>query len=47
MSARFITEEEKRNLVQQLKKLTSQHLDLAKTFPDPIVYHQSINSDIN
>lgn len=43
LSARFITEEEKKNVVMNLKKLTSQHM--AKKLPDPIVYHQSINHD--
>ncbi|WP_209122730.1 YafY family protein [Alkalihalobacillus sp. BA299] len=43
LSARFITEEEKKHLVINLKKLTSKHT--AKSLPDPIVYHQSINSD--
>lgn len=43
LSARFITEEEKKQLVTNLKKLTSRHT--AKSLPDPIVYQQSINSD--
>ncbi|WP_338452540.1 WYL domain-containing protein [Niallia oryzisoli] len=43
LSARFITEEEKKNIIQNVKKLTSEHI--AKTLPDPIVYHQSINQE--
>lgn len=43
LSARFITEEEKKNIVKNVKKLTSKHM--AKTLPDPIVYQQSINQD--
>ncbi|WP_175639294.1 helix-turn-helix transcriptional regulator [Metabacillus schmidteae] len=43
LSARFITEEEKKNIVKNVKKLTSKHV--AKTLPDPIVYQQSINQD--
>ncbi|MFA9560631.1 helix-turn-helix transcriptional regulator [Evansella sp. AB-rgal1] len=45
LSARFITEDEKRYLVSRLKKMTSKHI--AKTLPDPIVYLQSINMDYN
>lgn len=45
LSARFITEEEKRNIVSNVKKLTSSHV--AKSMPDPIVYQQSINQDYN
>ncbi len=45
LSARFITEEEKRNIVSNVKKLTSSHV--AKSLPDPIVYQQSINQDYN
>jgi predicted DNA-binding transcriptional regulator YafY len=43
LSARFITEEEKKTIISNLKKLTSKHI--AKTLPDPIVYQQSINQD--
>lgn len=43
LSARFITEDEKRNIIRNVKKLTSENI--AKTLPDPIVYHQSINQD--
>lgn len=43
LSARFITEEEKKNIVSNVKKLTSSHV--AKSLPDPIVYQQSINQD--
>lgn len=43
LSARFITEEEKKNIVSNVKKLTSNHI--AKSLPDPIVYQQSINQD--
>ncbi|WP_328703186.1 helix-turn-helix transcriptional regulator [Alkalihalobacterium elongatum] len=43
LSARFITEDEKKHLVNNLKKLTSKYK--AKSLPDPIVYHQSINSN--
>lgn len=43
LSARFITEEEKKEIIKNVKKLTSNQI--AKTLPDPIVYHQSINQD--
>lgn len=43
LSARFITEEEKKDIVKKLKNLTSKHM--AKKLPDPIVYQQSINQD--
>ncbi len=43
LSARFITEEEKKQIVAKVKKLTSSHI--AKSLPDPIVYQQSINQD--
>jgi predicted DNA-binding transcriptional regulator YafY len=43
LSARFITEEEKKQIVSNVKKLTSSHI--AKSLPDPIVYQQSINQD--
>lgn len=43
LSARFITEEEKKTIINNVKELTSKHI--AKTLPDPIVYQQSINQD--
>lgn len=43
LSARFITEEEKKHIVSNVKNLTSSHI--AKSLPDPIVYQQSINQD--
>lgn len=43
LSARFITEEEKKQLITKLKKLTSTYI--AKTLPDPMIYQQSINID--
>lgn len=43
LSARFITEDEKKHIVSNVKKLTSSHI--AKSLPDPIVYQQSINQD--
>lgn len=43
LSARFITPEEKNNIIKNVKKLTSNHI--AKTLPDPIIYQQSINHD--
>nr|WP_263327142.1 WYL domain-containing protein [Neobacillus sp. Marseille-Q6967] len=43
LSARFITEEEKKTIISNVKKLTSKQI--AKTLPDPIVYQQSINQD--
>lgn len=43
LSARFITEKEKKALIQKLKKLTSKHI--AKTLPDPLMFNQSANID--
>lgn len=43
LSARFITTEEKKNIISNVKNLTSNNI--AKTLPDPIVYQQSINHD--
>lgn len=43
LSARFITTEEKKNIINNVKKLTSEYI--AKTIPDPIIYEQSINRD--
>lgn len=43
LSARFITNNEKENLITQLKQLTSTHM--AKTLPEPIVFSQSMNMD--
>ncbi|MBS4177743.1 WYL domain-containing protein [Bacillus sp. FJAT-49731] len=43
LSARFITEMEKKALIQKLKNLTSKHI--AKTLPDPIMLNQSANMD--
>lgn len=43
LSARFITEKEKKSIIQKLKKLTSVHI--AKSLPDPIIFNQSVNTD--
>nr|WP_275580769.1 WYL domain-containing protein [Aquibacillus albus] len=43
LSARFITTEEKKTIINNVKKLTSEKT--AKTLPDPINYEQSINHD--
>lgn len=43
LSARFITGEEKDQLIKKLKQLTSKNI--AKTLPDPLMYNQSINVD--
>ncbi|MEK5442542.1 helix-turn-helix transcriptional regulator [Fredinandcohnia sp. FSL W7-1320] len=43
LSARFITTEEKKKIINNVKRLTSENT--AKTLPDPIVYQQSINHD--
>ncbi|KGX92758.1 transcriptional regulator [Pontibacillus halophilus JSM 076056 = DSM 19796] len=43
LSARFITEKEKKDLIQQVKQLTSKHI--AKTLPDPLLFSQSANDD--
>ena len=45
LSARFITETEKKSLIQKLKKLTSRHI--AKSLPDPLIFQQSSNLDYN
>jgi predicted DNA-binding transcriptional regulator YafY len=45
LSARFITEKEKKLLIQKVKKLTSKHI--AKSLPDPLIFHQSVNMDYN
>lgn len=43
LSARFITKNEKNNLIEKVKRLTSNHI--AKTLPEPIVFSQSANID--
>jgi len=43
LSARFITEKEKNNLIAKVKKLTSKRI--AKTLPEPILFSQSSNMD--
>lgn len=43
LSARFITNNEKTNLIDRLKQLTSKHM--AKNLPEPMVFSQSINMD--
>jgi len=43
LSAKFITEKEKKDLIQKLKRLTSKHI--AKTLPDPLLFSQSANDD--
>lgn len=41
LSAKFITEKEKKDLIQRIKNLTSKHI--AKTLPDPLLFNQSAN----
>lgn len=43
LSARFITESDKKTLIQKLKKLTSRHI--AKTLPDPLIFNPPANID--
>lgn len=43
LSAKFITEKEKKDLIKRNKQLTSRHT--AKTLPDPLLYSQSANDD--
>ncbi|GAB3048429.1 helix-turn-helix transcriptional regulator [Virgibacillus ainsalahensis] len=43
LSARFITDNEKNNLIDKIKQLTSEHI--AKTFPEPVLFSQSANID--
>lgn len=43
LSARFITTNEKNNLINKIKKLTSEYI--AKTLPEPIVFSPSANMD--
>ncbi|WP_405097683.1 helix-turn-helix transcriptional regulator [Oceanobacillus sp. FSL H7-0719] len=43
LSAKFITDKEKNNLIEKVKKLTSKHI--AKSLPNPIVFSQSANMD--
>src|SRR5699024_4333121 len=43
LSARFITTNEKQNLIEKVKQLTSKHI--AKTFPGPIMFSQSSNEE--
>lgn len=43
LSARFITTNEKKNLINKVKHLTSEHI--AKTLPEPILFSQSVNMD--
>ncbi|MFD1705154.1 helix-turn-helix transcriptional regulator [Siminovitchia sediminis] len=43
LSARFITEKDKKILIRKLKKLTSKHI--AKTLPDPLIFNPSSNMD--
>ncbi|MUV37481.1 hypothetical protein JNUCC1_01287 [Lentibacillus sp. JNUCC-1] len=43
LSARFITKNEKENLIQKMKQLTSKHI--GKTFPEPVLFNQSTNMD--
>lgn len=45
LSARFITEKEKKLLIEKIKQLTSKHI--AKSLPDPLIYYQSANPDYN
>ena len=45
LSARFITEKEKKMLIQKVKKLTSKYI--AKSLPDPLIFHQSVNINYN
>lgn len=41
LSAKFITEKEKHNLIEKVKRLTSKHI--AKSLPNPILFSQSAN----
>ncbi|KGX87040.1 helix-turn-helix transcriptional regulator [Pontibacillus litoralis] len=41
LSARFITEKEKKTLISKVKQLTSKHI--ARTLPDPLLFSQSSN----
>src|SRR5690625_6522943 len=43
LSARFITINEKNNLINKLKELTSKYI--AKTLPEPILFSQTVNLD--
>ncbi len=43
LSARFITDNEKNNLIEKLKRLTSKYI--AKSLPNPVVFSQSANMD--
>ncbi|WP_217586341.1 helix-turn-helix transcriptional regulator [Lentibacillus saliphilus] len=43
LSARFITTNEKEKLIDKMKQQTSKHI--AKTFPEPVLFHQSANMD--
>lgn len=43
LSARFITKNEKQQLISKIKKLTSKHI--AKTLPGPVLISQSANID--
>ncbi|GGF27499.1 transcriptional regulator [Halobacillus andaensis] len=43
LSAKFITEKEKKELIEKTKQLTSKHI--AKTLPDPMLFSQSANDD--
>lgn len=43
LSARFITETDKRRLIQKIKALTSRHI--AKTLPDPLIFSPPTNID--
>lgn len=43
LSARFITTNEKNNLIEKVKKLTSR--PIAKTLPEPVLFSQSANID--
>lgn len=45
LSARFITEKEKKLLIEKIKQLTSRHI--ARSLPDPLIYYQSANPDYN
>ncbi|TGB05413.1 WYL domain-containing protein [Halobacillus salinus] len=39
LSARFIPEKDKKELIKRLRQLTSKHI--AKTLPDPVLFHQT------
>lgn len=43
LSARFITANEKQNLIGKVKRLTSEHI--AKTFPGPVMFSQTSNTN--